>query len=153
MSSKRGCGILFFRKAEKAVLLFRRDDKPTISFPNHLDILGGSVEDSETPEQAIVREMAEELYDLRTGSPYSLKDFRLLRVYRDERGTQQHIFYREADFDIEDVRLNEGQELVWFRESELRSTPLAFGFETVVQEFFAHFPRAWSSSDPASVCG
>lgn len=142
MSSKRGCGILFFRKAEKAVLLFRRDDKPAISFPNHLDILGGSVEDGETPEQAIVREMAEELYDLRMGAPYSLENFKLFKAYRDDRGTQQHIFYRAADFDIEDVRLNEGQELVWFRESELRSTPLAFGFETVVQEFFAQFPIA-----------
>ena len=142
MSSKRGCGILFFRKAAKAVLLFRRDDKPTIPFPNHLDILGGSVEDGETPEQAIVREIAEELYDLRMGAPYSLGNFKLFKAYRDDRGTQQHIFYREADFDIEDVRLNEGQELVWFRESELRSTPLAFGFETVVQGFFAHFPIA-----------
>ena len=142
MSSKRGCGILFFRKEKKAVLLFRRDDKPTIPFPNHLDIPGGSVEDGETPEQAIVREMAEELYDLRTGSPYSLKDFRLFKVYGDDWGTQQHIFYREADFDVADLRLKEGQELVWLRESDLRSTPLAFNFEAVVQEFFAHFPVA-----------
>ena len=139
MSSRRGCGILFFRKEKKAVLLFRRDDKPTIPFPNHLDILGGSVEHGETPEQAIVREMAEELDDLRTGSPYSLGNFRLFKVYRDECGTQQHIFQKEADFDLEDLRLKEGQELAWFMESELRTTPLAFNFETVLQEFFAHF--------------
>lgn len=142
MSSKRGCGILFFRRAKNTVLLFRRDDKPTIPFPNHLDILGGSVEADETPEQAIVRELAEELDDLRTGSPYSLESFKLFKVYRDERGTEQHIFYKEADFDIEDLHLKEGQELVWFVESELRTTPLAFHFEAVVQEFFAHFPIA-----------
>ena len=142
MPPKRGCGILFFRKGEKRVLLFRRDDKPDIPYPNLLDIPGGTVEDNETADQAIVREMAEELSDLRTGSRYSLKNFKLFKAYKDKQGTKQHIFCREADFNIEDLRLKEGQEMVWFAESELKTTTVAFNFEDVIQEFFARFPDA-----------
>ena len=141
MPPKQGCGILFFRKGDKKVLLFRRDDKPDIPYPNLLDIPGGMVEDNETADHAIVREMAEELSDLRTGSRYSLKNFILFKVYEDKQGTKQHIFCSEAEFNIEDLRLNEGQEMVWLAESELKSTTVAFNFADVIQEFFADFPK------------
>jgi 8-oxo-dGTP diphosphatase len=62
----KGCGILFYNRQKKAVLLFRRDDKSSIPFPNMLDLLGGGVEEGETPAEAAVREMAEELLDIRT---------------------------------------------------------------------------------------
>ena len=42
-------------------LLALRDNKPGIPFPNHWDLIGGHVEDGETPEEALVREVKEEL--------------------------------------------------------------------------------------------
>jgi len=43
------------------LLICLRDDKPEISFPNHWDLFGGHVEENETPEKALVRELKEEL--------------------------------------------------------------------------------------------
>lgn len=139
-SLRRGCGILFFDKQKQRVLLFRRDDKPNLRFPNCIDILGGHVEDSETPDETIVREMAEELDDLRTRQPFKLQDFNIFKVYMDEWDTEQHIFWRETDFDISDIRLKEGKELVWLTNNEITNTSFAFGFDVVIKEFFASNP-------------
>jgi hypothetical protein len=52
------------------------------------------------------------------------------------------IFYKEADFDINDVHLNEGEKLVWVTKADLGKEPIAFDFlDDVIAEFFTH--RAW----------
>ena len=43
------------------ILLYLRDNKPGIPFPDHWDLIGGHVEEGETPEEALVREVKEEL--------------------------------------------------------------------------------------------
>ena len=134
---RQGCGILFFDAVDRKVLLFLRDDKPTIRCPNCLDILGGIVEKEETPKEAIVREMAEELLDKRTGNSYVLENFDIFKVFINQWNVEQHIFWKTADFDIPDVKLLEGQKLVWLTEEEAQTTTLAFGFKEVVNEFFA----------------
>ena len=131
-----GCGILFFDQKRRRVLLFQRDNKPSIKFPDCVDILGGHVEDGESPEEALVREIAEELDDLRVGRPFELEGYHAFKVYVDEWGTEQYIFWEKIDFDIQDVYLKEGQMLVWLTEEELTVTNFAFGFDKVVKEFF-----------------
>jgi 8-oxo-dGTP diphosphatase len=136
MAVKRGSGVLFFDANKGRVLLFLRDNKPNIPFPNMLDILGGGVEDGETAEEAVTREMAEELEDKRTELPFVLKDPVLFKVYIDERGTEQNIYCAPANFEINDLVLKEGQRLEWMTEQGLQSTKLAFDFNEVVSEFF-----------------
>ena len=48
--------VLLFDRHNR-LLIYLRDDKPAIPFPNHWDFFGGHVEEGETPEQALVREV------------------------------------------------------------------------------------------------
>ena len=132
----RGAGVLFYDKHKRRILVYRRDNKPTILFPGQIDILGGHTEEGETPEQTAVREIAEELEDRRTGEPFVLTGHRLFTIYTDARGVTDHIFCKEADFDLADVSLKEGHELVWLTEDEARCTPFAFGYNPILAEFF-----------------
>ncbi len=70
---RRGCSIIFMNSNEK-ILLFLRDNKPDIPYPDMWDIPGGHVEHNETPKQCIIREMKEEIN-------IDLKDFHGFRVY------------------------------------------------------------------------
>lgn len=132
----RGAGVLFYDKHTQRVLLVRRDNTPTIPFPGHLDILGGHTEEGETPEETVVRELAEELEDLRSGRPFVLTGHRFFTVYTDARGVTDSVYCKEADFDLADVRLKEGQALVWVTEDEARRTTLAFGYNDILARFF-----------------
>src|SRR5688572_28499269 len=51
--------ILYNERGE--ILLQLRDDKPTIPYPNHWTFFGGAVEQGERPDEAVHREMMEEL--------------------------------------------------------------------------------------------
>ncbi len=132
----RGAGVLFYDKIRQRVLLYRRDNKPSIPFPDQLDILGGHTEAGETPEQTAVREIAEELEDLRRNEPFVLTGYRLFTVYTDARGVTDHVYCKEVDFGLAEVRLKEGQELVWLTEEEARRTPVAFGYNAILAAFF-----------------
>ena len=57
---RKGTSIIFVND-KRQILLFLRDDKPGLPYRNMWDIPGGHVEDGETPEQCIVREMKEEM--------------------------------------------------------------------------------------------
>ncbi len=115
------------------VLLFLRDNKQEIPYPNCWDLLGGTVEPNETPRQCIVRELLEEVeVEL---APDSLK---LFNAY-DMADRLECTFWKQVDFDIRTLKLNEGQQLQWFSESEIEAMPsnmIAFSFRDVILEFF-----------------
>ena len=49
------CVSIIVENMEGEVLLLLRDNKSTIGFPNHWTLIGGTVEDGETPEMAADR--------------------------------------------------------------------------------------------------
>lgn len=92
------------------------------------DVPGGHVEDGETPQQCIVREMKEEM-------ELTLEQFELFSVI-EFMDRIEYTFWKMANLDIERINLNEGQQLKWFTEFEAKNTELAYGFNRIVADFF-----------------
>ena len=130
---RKGCSVLFVNDL-KEVLLFLRDDKESILYPNMWDVPGGHVERDESPEQCIVREMKEEIgMDLEGFYLFSIVEF-------DDR--IEYTYWKKDNPDIKKIDLTEGQCLKWFSEDDARKTELAYGFNEIVEDFFKKAPFA-----------
>ena len=128
---RKGCSILFIND-QNEILLFKRDDIPSIPYPGMWDIPGGHVEEGETPEQCIVREMKEEMnLELEAFYLFSVMEF-------DDR--IEYTFWKRANLDIKNIELKEGQCLRWFKEDEAKRTDLAYGFNEIIEDFFKKAP-------------
>ncbi|MBA4850015.1 NUDIX domain-containing protein [Emticicia sp. BO119] len=98
-------GLLFDKN--NRLLIYLRDDKPTISFPNHWDLFGGIIEEGESPEYALVREVKEEIgIDL-----ISYYKFREYYSDSEDRPNWKYVFFAKIDYLPEELILNEGQRL------------------------------------------
>lgn len=126
---KRSGSSIIFRNRHDQVLLFLRDDKPEIPYPNMWDLPGGHVEPGETPFECIVREMMEEIET-------DVQLCTLLKVY-DFPDRYEHIFFMHMDADAGSITLHEGQCLRWFSEQDLLELPIAFGFDLVLDDYFS----------------
>lgn len=124
---RKGTSIIFVND-QKQVLLLLRDDKPGIPYPNMWDVPGGHVDNGETPEQCIVREMKEEM-------GLTLEQFDLFSVI-EFTDRIEYTFWKMANLDIERIDLHEGQQIKWFGESEAGNTKLAYGFNEIIDDFF-----------------
>ena len=108
------CGLLI-EDAAGSVFLQLRDDNPSIPFPDSWGTFGGQIEDGETPEQAIRREISEELFFDCTGAMFYERYYYdnywiyMFRIKGD---------FRASDFVVEKVK--EGSSYRWMR-SVLRS--------------------------------
>jgi 8-oxo-dGTP diphosphatase len=128
---RKGASIMFINDKNE-ILLLLRDNIPTIPYPNMWDLPGGHVDDNESPEKCIIREMKEELN-------INLNRFDLFSV--DEFSDRiEYTFWKKFNFDISQVKLNEGQMIRWFTETEAMNTKLAYGFNQIVESFFSKKP-------------
>ena len=117
------------------VLLYLRDDKPTIKFPNTWCLPGGYVEDGEQPHECIRREIDEEmgvLLDEQTVRPL----VSATRSYGVE-----HTFWTEIDLDLDRVVLTEGQRLKWFTRAEVDAHELGYEDNAILADFFERRDR------------
>jgi 8-oxo-dGTP diphosphatase len=123
-----GAGIILLNRNNE-VLLLLRDDKVDIPFPNMWDIPGGRVEEGETPEEAIRREMMEEM------SIEDLGEINLFKIITSENITD-YIFWNRLDLNPAKIDLLEGQRIEYFNLERIRKTKLAFNYDNVLEEFF-----------------
>lgn len=136
---RRGASIILVNSSGE-VLLFLRDNKQEIPYPDRWDLLGGSVEPNETPREGIFRELLEEV-ELALDSP------KLFNVY-DMEDRVEYTFWKQVDLDARTLKLNEGQQLRWFSEGEIEALPsdaIAFNFRSVILDFFRK--RPWRTPD------
>ena len=120
------------------VLLQLRDNNPNISYPNSWTLPGGVVESPEAPEQAAKRELAEE-----TGLHLNLSHWKVYKRKPENRQffIEQHIFIGTTHRESDEMILGEGQALHFFKQDELPSLSIAFGFEKLLYEFFDQGPK------------
>jgi 8-oxo-dGTP diphosphatase len=128
---RKGSSIIFINEKEE-ILLFLRDNKSDLPYPNMWDVPGGHVEANELPEKCIIREMKEEM-DL------DLFEFELFSKIEFE-DRIEYTFWARADLDIDHIELAEGQKLKWFTRDDAKQTPLAYGFNEIVEMFYSNAP-------------
>jgi 8-oxo-dGTP diphosphatase len=125
--------ILFDRYGR--LLIYLRDNKPGIPYPNHWDFFGGHLESGETPDQALVRELEEEL-----GLP--LKDWKFFRTYDCSEGDAypnvKYIYWSRIEQGVDEMTLREGQML---KSIELEER-LQFRFANVLGRILEDFVAA-----------
>ena len=135
--------LLFDRNSR--LLVYLRDDNPAIPFPNHWDLFGGHLEADETPEQALVREVREEL-------GVELKHWNFYRVYQCTRGDVypniKHIYWAQIDQSSMQLTLNEGQRLMSIGLNELDRIKFANILREIVADFIEDglWPKEEASS-------
>lgn len=124
---RKGCSIIFIND-ENQILLFLRDNKPTIPYPNMWDFLGGQIEEGETPAECIVREIKEEIN-------LELKDFDYLMT-ENFPDRIEYVFYKRINLDISGIVLTEGQKIQWFTKEELEKMETVLGVNKIIDKFW-----------------
>ncbi len=121
MKPKDGAKIIIF--SPDKILLFHRDNIPTIRSPDCWQLVGGGIEEGETPEQGLIREVKEEV-------SYSLKEFKLITKTKGSQGEDVWVYVAFVDKDQESKFIlgpGEGQEIGWFTIDEASSINLTPG--------------------------
>ena len=123
--------ILLFDR-EGRLLIYLRDNKPEIPFPDCWDFFGGHIEAGETPEQALVREVSEEL-------GVRLDRWQFFRRYEclsgDAYPNIKHIFHAQIDRRAAELTLFEGQRIAAIRCDER----FEFRFANILAAILADF--------------
>jgi 8-oxo-dGTP diphosphatase len=109
----------FIYDKQGRILLQLRDNKPDILEPNRWGFFGGMVEAGETLEEALARELLEEL-----GNHVGCIETELFRTEENTYGTQNIIFLVRCTELDENFCLTEGQSFGWFTLDELVALPL-----------------------------
>jgi 8-oxo-dGTP diphosphatase len=119
---------------KREILLYFRDNKPGIPFPNHWDLIGGHVEEGETPEEALVREVKEEL-------DIDLKEYEFYKKYEcltgDAYQNTKYIYTGKINLPIEDITLLEGEYPRFFSREEIPKVKFANILKTIVMEYIS----------------
>jgi 8-oxo-dGTP diphosphatase len=125
--------VLLFDRQNR-LLIYLRDDKPDIPFSNHWDFFGGHLEDGETPEQALVREVREEL-------GVELSNWSFFRAYTCTEGDAypniKYIFWAKLDQHVSDLTLYEGQRLNAIARDDRKGVRFANILGVILDDFVA----------------
>jgi len=113
-------------------LLALRDNKPGIPFPNHWDLIGGHVEEGETPEEALVREVKEELN-------IDLKEYSFFKIYEclngDAYENTKYIYTGKINIPIDEITLLEGERPQYFTREEIPDVKFANIMKSIVLDY------------------
>lgn len=135
----------FLRNPEGKVIAQLRDDRPDILFPAHWSTLGGRVEDDETPDEAVRRELLEEIELCPPLTFWQMFEHRFA-VGDTTYEVDIYAYVGEIDCNIGDIRLNEGQRVDYVSAADIDRLPFAFGLDQLYREFFAIYDGGTGSN-------
>ena len=114
------------------LFLALRDNKPGIPFPNHWDLIGGHVEKGETPEEALVREVKEEL-------DIDLMEYTFYKKYECLEGDAypniKYIYSGKINIPIDEITLLEGERSQYFSREEILNIKFANIIKSIILEY------------------
>ncbi len=120
---------IILKNMEGEILLLLRDNRSTHVFPKHWTLIGGKVENNETPEMAAQRLLKEE-----TGLEADLSFWK--RSNRDHPlfTVDQHIFV--GNVDTTGGLLVLGRDTQFFKPSDIQYLKIGYGFNALLNEYF-----------------
>jgi len=122
------CGLII-ENAKGEILLQLRDDKPGFEYPNCWGTFGGQIEEGETPQEALIREIREEL-------DYDVESPELYRVYSFD-GYDIYMFSTvNKKITLNDFDVREGQRAEFFSREATAKIPCAFNCREIVEDYF-----------------
>jgi len=125
------CASIIVENLAGDVLLLLRDDKPDIAFPNYWTLVGGKVEEGETPEMAAHRELAEE-----TGLKADLSPWKRYNRQHPFFIVDQYVYLAKVDPARVTLVLGEGQALQFFKPWEIHRLKIGYEFDALLIEYF-----------------
>ncbi len=132
---------IIFENDKGEILLCMRDNKPGIPFPRHWDLIGGHIEEGETPKEALVREVKEELN-------YDLKDYKFFRKYEYVEGDAypniKYIYYGKFNVPIDKITLLEGEYPRYFKREEIPDVKFASILKSIVLDYLRQTTKVTS---------
>jgi 8-oxo-dGTP diphosphatase len=116
----------------KEILLYLRDNKPNIPFPHHWDLFGGHIEKGETQEEALERELKEEL-------DIQIKNYNFFKKYEVNHGDVypniKYVFSGKINKEISELTLKEGEKLQFFPQESIGNIKFANVLKDIVMEY------------------
>ena len=110
--------IVFLHNNFDSYLLQLRDFKPSIIFPGHWGAFGGAIEEGESPRDALVRELIEEI-------GYSPEELKFIgEVNKDQLRLNINMFHSSMGISLSKLRLMEGVDMDLFTIEEILSKNL-----------------------------
>lgn len=138
--------------SEGRLLLQHRDDKPGIPAAGLWGLFGGHVERGESPAEAFLREMDEEL----TWRPRQLEHYSTREVDSDGWHATSHVFAAHLDVPFESLTQREGQGMALFDPAALPDDNLTPGIAPLIREFagsrtYDRVRRSWAARSTAGL--
>ena len=116
---------IVLKKDNQFLLNLRNRDHP--ENPGLWALIGGGVDEGETPEEALVREVKEEI-------SYNLKEFK--KIYEEDTNVGKRIFYfAKINVPLSDLRLGEGEDINFFTYEEIKKLKVNSLHKKVINQF------------------